>query len=306
MRDVSLEHQLTEYPHTVWYIHKFIEYFYAHGIKKRELRTRNIKVLYRGFKNDFTPLSRYQEFGFMSTSIDEGIAQVFARQDGTVAHMKVSKLPNNAPFVNIDEHLAEHLNEEEILFLPGRIDVKDKDGQTFLEYTMDEHRVNVYRGVTHHGGHQKSSKDFPTSYLMNLTISGKWAIIYRALKGRHVEVLANKRIPRGEKKALEYYQKRVFSHLDVLTSAVSYIPAFTDLVKDLKDKVIPEANVKDALATMESYYPKVAIYNPNTQEVEATNFGYGTILLNELKVDLTRDDEIKRAIVSSCSWMERK
>jgi hypothetical protein len=135
---------------------------------------------------------------------------------------------------------------------------------------------------------------------------GMWAIIYRAIEGRPIDVLAEKRLPNDEKEAIAFFEKHVFSHLHTLTSCVNILPECMDIRKALAEKIIPEADVNEALNKLFSYDPKVAIYNPKTGEVVATNFGHCRLggRLWEVKLDDdSRENEIIDAIKSSCSWI---
>lgn len=146
MRYVSPDEIISDYPYAFYFIHNLINYFYEHGIYKKDLLKNNVKILYRGIDSRFTLDDKHTELSFQSTTWKLKVAETFAQTGGTICVYPVEHLPDDIPFVVIDKSLGEHFREEEILFLPGTFHsvLRDDLLPNFTSYTLKHVRMAKY------------------------------------------------------------------------------------------------------------------------------------------------------------------
>lgn len=146
MRYVSPDEIISDYPYAFYFIHNLIDYFYKHGIYKRNLLENKIQFLYRGIDSRFTPDDTHLENSFMSTTWKLKVAETFAQTNGTVCVYPVGQLPDDIPFVVIDSKMGEQFREEEILFLPGTFHsiLRDDLIPKFKTYILKHVRMTKY------------------------------------------------------------------------------------------------------------------------------------------------------------------
>ena len=77
MRYVSPDEIISEYPYAFYFIHNLINYFYEHGIYKKDLLKNNVKRLYRGIDSRFTLDDKHTELSFQSTTWKLKVAETF-------------------------------------------------------------------------------------------------------------------------------------------------------------------------------------------------------------------------------------
>jgi hypothetical protein len=332
MRYVSPDEIICDYPYAFYFIHNLIEYFYKHGIYKKDLLTNNVKRLYRGIDSRFTMTDKHIEPSFLSTTWKLKVAEQFAQTGGTICIYPVEHLPDDIPFVVIDKNLGEYFREEEILFLPGTFHSVSRDDliSKFKNFTLIPRYINLTKYVPNRtliekyreakpiqiGGRQTSkltSKyiDF-YSYLSQLfepfidTLSvspsnGKYIIFYRAVIGRPVEIIHFYNIDKTE----SFFTEQVKFYDDIYDNITSLMPEVQDIRKILRDNnstisLEDKLKYRDKLA---SYNISLALYNPVTREVEDFNYGTFKFMNNELYIKNSRNTEIGDVIKG---FMEKK
>lgn len=207
MRRYPIEIIMKHTKYTRHFIKRMLQYFYTSGLNKTKL-TKLGRHLYRGLTDEFTISKKIQENGFMSTTLDYSVAKKFAgnTQGGNILEFSISKLPENTAFVLINEDVADHLHEREILLLPGNITINKKSpssGNIKANYTMNPLIVNIYHElITPHsaggldGGGDLLSELAKPKMLKLTDMRGVYVVWYRAILGRPVEVLNNRQLPK--------------------------------------------------------------------------------------------------------------
>jgi hypothetical protein len=167
MRSKTPDEIVEKYPYALYFIKNYIKYFYKYGYYKRHLESKDIKVLYRGLSGDFPYSTSFNENSFISTTWKKEVAEKdFAKDGGIMCIFRVADLPDDVPFVIIDNNTDEMCNESEIVLLPGTITIKPNDGliKSFRDvklkhvfecnYTPDVRNIKKLLGLktTHTGG----------------------------------------------------------------------------------------------------------------------------------------------------------
>ena len=63
MRNKTVDDQIQDVPHAIYFIQNYIEYFYTHGIHAKDI---TIKKLFRGYKAEFEVPPQIDDKGFIS------------------------------------------------------------------------------------------------------------------------------------------------------------------------------------------------------------------------------------------------
>jgi hypothetical protein len=329
MRYVSPDEIISDYPYAFYFIHNLINYFYEHGIYKKDLLKNNVKKLYRGIDSRFTLDDKHTELSFMSTTWKLKVAETFAQTGGTICVYPVEHLPDDIPFVVIDKSLGEHFREQEILFLPGTFHsvLRDDLIPKFTSYTLNHVRmakyvpnrrlVQKYRSTEprqiggtikcQNGTSAKTKSKYIDfySYLSQLfepfmeTVSvppslGKYIIFYRAVIGRSVEIIHHYNINNTE----SFFTGKMKFYDDIYDNITNLMPEVQDIRNTLRDNnstisVDDRLKHRDKLA---SYNISLALYNLVTREVEDFNYGTFKFMEAELHIKNNRNAEIEEVI----------
>lgn len=286
---------------TIWtrkYLKELLSYFKANVKTKDWLIEKNIKILYRGSKKfNFIVDNKYIDEGFIATTTEITTADDFAEKHGRIFCFDVKDLPNNCPFVYIDDAIADHLYEDEVLFLPGKITVnKNKDNEKHLNaiYEPKPEIIELMKNPFE-GGHYKAYDTeyvpIPKSALTNM--NGKLIIWHRCIIDEQVQCLRWFQI--GKENGHTIFRKDVMHLDDDFYSMNSYIPHYTNLIKK-KDRTEQEEHL------LHSYTVHMAIIDPIEKRILDFRYGIPHNMAKEL-YDTTRDKEIEEVILKECVWM---
>lgn len=291
MRAFPLEIVLRETKYTKYYVIKLVKYFIKHGVSKKEVMERS-PLLYRGLDKDFKIVNEYTEKGFMSTSMSLSIAEEFkGKHDGCILTFSTKKLPPNTPFLLIDESIAEHLAEQEVLFLPGKITLKKSSKDIKAVYEMDRFILEIVKEKQDGGG-------AVTRELINL--KGRYIVWWRAIKGRPVEIVGMMEMPKKSNEVEKFFKNVILPYDDGFAYKNDFIPQF----KDLKEKFFQLGTLeKDERELYESYFVNMAIYDSKNKKVLTINYGVFDEMFNEEMFDNNRSPEVHEAIIKHCGWL---
>lgn len=285
---------------TIWakqYTQEMIKYFYENGIYKNDLLDKNIDKLYRGYSKDFSLSGSFDDTTFIATSLYKHTAATFADPNGNIIVFNVDQLPNDVPFVLIDDTIAEYLQEDEVLLLPGKISLENKDNYIKATYRMNKDFIKHF-GSSSRGGFALSggmaNVEIPPNAFIDLC--GKYVIWYRAIRERDVETLGWMKLPDKIEQCVSFFKDVVFKHDDSFLIKTNLIPEFQDLKKKGKNKTEEEKLL------FKSYFVHMAIYDAKNKKVDVLQYGCPCNFSAEV-YDLTRAEEIKKHIVKTHSWL---
>ena len=290
LRNRDVIKNISENPGIAYFAKNFIDYFYAHGVRGKDI---GVRSLYRGVDTrTFNEISRkrgqnvftIKDTGFVATSKERDIAEEFADRGGVVMKFRVKDLPN-VPYVVIDENVSDFLMEEEVVFLPGAFEVTVKHDKAYAEYKCNVELVDMLRAIKiQSGGGGDKRLEIP-----DVSLHGKYAVYYRHVYDRSVEILGVVKLPKRQRDVLEFYKKELRPLEREYERMTGMIPEYQDLAWGDKDVV-------DRKTKRASYYVLMAVYNPKTREIEHYNYGHFDWLLEEAGVDFKRRDEVSKAV----------
>lgn len=298
MRTYHIDVLMKSTKYTRHFIKRLVEYFFTHGIYRKDLIKKGTH-LYRGITKEFKLRPHYDEHGFMSTSLDAKVASDFAGTTGKVMSFNTSKLPRDTPFVLIDDTIADHLHEKEVLFLPGTISVRtNTSGQFKAEYTMEPIILDIWRDIqsTRNGGGSLEATLRLHDFGENIDIRGKYVVWWRAITGRPVEIINYMALPRTKADVETYFRDVVTSFDEELVHKTDFIPAYADLKEKGANRTSHEDDV------FASYRVHMAIYDPKQKTVLTHHYGMMSDIYAEFH-DVSRNDEITAAIIEDCAWL---
>jgi hypothetical protein len=281
MRNHLIQSKPKQHKYALFFIQKLIKYFFKHGMYKKDIKFR---FLYRGLSSDFVLRKQYHEDAFMSTSYDKAVAKTFAIDDGIVIKFEVDMLPNNVPFVIIDEHVADYLLESEFLFLPGTINIIKDNMAT---YNPNHNLIKYYQNLTIGGGNLDQHNE-PCFKIPELELSNKYIVWYRALQNRPVEILKLLKIPSKYKDIISFFQT-------VVNKFDTRYEIFTDFIPEYQDLAKKENKTTRECKLVMSYTVHTAIYDADKRKVDTICYGCLDELYEEL-YDVSRKEEIMNKI----------
>lgn len=299
LRTYTLKRALRETTWTKKYLLELFAYYKAHAKNKQWLIEKGIKTLYRGYKlSNFTLQDSFRDDGFISTSQLVNVAKDFQGSKGNILCFDVSELSDDCIFVYINDDIEDHLNEEEILFPPGRI--------TLLRKTIDDENIKAsyepnsklleYMKKRLRGGHYDVQKtelvNLPKSAFVDM--NGKLVVWYRAIKNRPIDVLTWHELPLKE--AGTVFMKDVLKRDKEFSWRNEFIPEYSDLLK--KQETINE----DEYHKLNSYTVFMAIIDREKKSVLDVRYGIPSEMFKEL-YDTSRDNEIEEVILKKCAWL---
>lgn len=247
------------------FFRRFVRYFYKHGIYSKDIKGAK---LYRGFSKDFKITNNITDSAFISTSTDIDVAKRF----GNVISLKVSKLPQDVPFVVIDNSIADYLHEKEIVLLPGTLSFPIPGKYSALYHPLSNIKeICVQKG------------DGPDMKLIipHIELRERIVVWWRAIVGRKVEVLSWHPLPKTKKDIEREFKESVFPRDESLQNIREFIPEYIDST-DSKIRL--------------SYGVFMAIYNMNLAKVETISWGVPAELLPEI-FDVKRSQEVEMSII---------
>jgi len=305
MRDVPLEKIITKYPCATYYVREYIKYFYQKGLTRDQL-LQKYTHLYRGVTRDFDITHDYDEKALMSTTFDKRVAKRFAGEDGVVSIFPIESLPENVPYLLIDDQICDYLLESEILFLPGHIRVRLMRNNLLMFYMMNQEMVSAYLNARvtqtdlHQGGGGVPEIE---------SLGGYWVVFHREIIGRAPEILCKKHIPHNKKTIQRFFYYNVRRISDSYDQIMNLMPEVQDIKKlindPIKSKIISPKDESLLYQKLFSYYTNIAIYDPYKNMVSTLYYGAPSDLYEEI-TDQTRNQEIIKAILDNCRFLSQK
>ena len=271
--------ELSEHKYTCQFYLKFLKYFYKYGVYKDDIKKKTRK-LYRGYTNTWIFSKQFQDNAFISTSISKDIATKFASNgEGNVITFRVSELPENIPFVLIDNQIAPYLDEEEIVFLPGTIDIENGKARWTPNINLEEKCKQMAKG----GGGPKF--DIP-----DLELRGKIVVFWRCIQGREPDILGQYRLSKSVRGVHRDFKEQIYNRWDHFDGVKNFIPEYMDF-KKAQNKSESEKR------KWMSYFVYMAIYDPVSKKVDTLTYGmpsdmYGPIEKTSKIIALIENQDI--------------
>jgi hypothetical protein len=223
--------------------------------------------------------------------------------DGSIITLPLTDLPKDIPYVVVNDKIADYLQEDEIVLLPGVIKVESHANKICGKYEMYNILVNNLKGRTEAGqkggkaGFTKQNKDLAELLgIPRLSLRNKVAIFYRQIHNRHVEVLNWRCFPKTNAEVDSYMR-------DHIVPLEQFYERTLHLYPDYKDLWIAFNAEKDSQKRRElnkklmSYTVMMAVYNKKTNEIEHYHYGIFESMLSEADLDVTsRKEEITMRI----------
>ena len=282
MRRHSFNVQQTSYPYAVRYIKHFIHYFDTFGITKSDLK---VATLFRGITADFTPGASIVDTAFIATSTDLHIAQSFAGKKGMILTFRVSDLPQDIKFIQIDSSISSHLQESEILLLPGKVTISRESNTNYCIYECNMDLVNMYKSLPGTGGGLEAD-DIPM-----IDLADKLFVWYRAINDRPVEILAQITTPSDKDKVYSFVSRSVMRMDDRIQRINNYIPEYQDMLKTSTD-----------IQRINSFEIFVAVYDYKKRAILTLHYGMPDDFFANM-FDTKRTDEVISYIRKTYDWM---
>jgi len=280
-----------------YFVSHFCYYFYQHGFYKHDIRQRGIRRLYRGVDDSvdmFQTSKDVKDSGFIATSWAKTIALDFAKDNGVVLKFNVDDLPDDTPYVIIDQSLADHLVEKEVLLMPGKLTiVKGSHKHFIVTYKPSKIFISMFKNPLMMGG---TDSPLANEVIPNIDLRRKYAVFYRAIEGRPVEVLASFRLPKTNKEVIPFFKKVIHPQEAYYDRILNLIPEYQDMVVRNKSNDTTDEERRALRKKLASYWPHIAIYNASVREVEHITYTEYDCLIDELDFDRSRTKEIKDRI----------
>jgi hypothetical protein len=278
LRFYPIETIMAETRYIKFYIIKLVKSFYKYGIYKDDIE-KNVPYLYRGLTYDFKIIDSYNEPGFISTSMSKHVAESFAKKNGSILTFKTSHLPSDVPFILIDEKISGRLHEQEILMLPGHINVKKKNDNIKATYEMNK----LFLDIVSKSDKVSGGGDREEEYSKNIKLAGKYVVWWRAIKGRDPEIINWMKLPKKKTEVLDFYNEYVIPYDDTFIVKNNFIPEFMDMKKTIFDKADKKQEItKDELELYSSYMVHMAIYDLKKKHVDTLHYGMFPSMFQEI------------------------
>lgn len=308
MRNYSLSTIYQEAPSAFQFIKLVIKYFETYGISKEQLiREKQVKVLYRGTTGDIAKQASYVERGFMSTSWKRSVAERFAlsaTEKGTLQCFSTSQLPLDIKVVIIDTSLASYLNEEEVLFMPGIIEMIEKaNGKgacTKCKYTLNEKLINSIKTAPMpkqkklRGGDNTFNFEKMLQDAMGMTL-----VYYRARYQQPIEIFDRLDIPTTWDDVIDTVRFKKVKMEQYFTNINEFIPEYVALRKKMQDTIDPNPESSHIMKILNGYEMYPALYDPKTKQVLTTHFLLPDNLFYSM-FDKNREQDVIKAVQKEC------
>lgn len=221
----------------------------------------------------------------MSTSKRKDIAQTFASATGTVVSFSTWKLPDHVPFVLINDKIQDYMQEDEVLLLPGTIELNGTKGK----YNVDK-AVYTYMSTlnhTHSGGDPTLDLTIP-----DIDLRGKYVVFWRAIKHRPVEILSIICLPhKSHKEVLKFWKSCIDVRDREYEDMCRYIPRY----KDLFDKSAM-TRTQEEREELNSYTVYMAIYDKKQDRIEHYHYGIYDEIAKEIGYDSKHEKDLSQMI----------
>lgn len=272
---VNLDRRRFKY--TIRFLDDFLWYFKSHGVHQDSLiNDEKCKTLYRGF-DSYPFTSDVRDYGFISTSRSKAVADSFARKEGVVINFSTRKLPKTVPFVLIGNRIRDYLLEQEVLFLPGTIQLNGLKAT----YSVDPEVYQYMLLLNQSGGALLQSLKIPT-----IDLKGKYVVWWRAIVDRPVEIMRIVKLPKtSDIEVIRFWRKCIDARDMEFEQMNKFIPVYQDLFNK-KHKTNQDRKV------MNSYNAHMAIYDAKQKKVEHYHYGVFDELAAETDYDPLREKEL--------------
>jgi hypothetical protein len=297
MRNNSLELIMTRTKWAKRFLREMLLYFREYNIGKLALQEMGIKNLYRGVDESYKIQKEFKDNAFISTTSIKDIAQSFAKTTGLVFKIDVETLPDDVFIVKIDDSIADHLYEDEFLFLPCTF--MRINSYTTFSYKCNDDVLQMMQRLSKVGGAQKNNtKSFITTDMKRLNVlipkstienlSENIVIWWRAIVNLPIEILQWRQLPKDETEVEQYFRTVVYKIDDNFMNKTSFIPEFQRL-RAIKKKTEQETT------QFKSYFVHMALYDTNTHTVKTMFYGCPINVANEV-YDVSRLNEVEECI----------
>lgn len=289
MRTFIPEVVKSRYPISLYFIKEFLANF--HDNKQDMINESH--TIYRGIiLNEYIPpgSQSFHDNGFMSFSKSKKVAKEysFSKKDlGAILYIKPS-----------DIFSCIH-TPEEVLLYPGTL--RFLNTTTGLRHSADN-QVKYEPNTTLISEYMAMQPvDIPPREEQSShKLSGKYAVFYRAIHDRHVEVFMKWKLPTDNNELLQYLNKHIPNQCSHYRDTVMpYIPGYRDLMAAMKP-IKTNDDLGDIPSKIMSYHMHAAAYDPKTKRLITPNIFVHSLLFREVFKEIeTRLDEIKEAIRQS-------
>jgi hypothetical protein len=272
-------------------------------MKTKEYFVKNsIDYFYRGYAPTFKFNDEIIDNGFIATSLSKHVAESFAKKDETfIVTFKTKDLSEDSFFVILDDKIADHLQEQEILFLPGKIYFRYINGQMYGSYKPNELLLSMVGEMK--GGDYDENKGtnvvIPNTAFIDLT--GKLIVWYRHIKGRHLEGMGFKFMPKDQAKVARFFKYEVMPQEKLLKYMNECIPDYQDLQKKAMsgERLTEEESERYA-----SYDIHMAVLDIDKKVILNTHYGVPKYMMNELGCSKEKnEEEIKVFLLKHFAWL---
>ena len=284
-------------------IQNIILYFESYSITKDKIQH---LILYKGISNMNRIPNEFQDSCVISTSSTKGVSERFAGIGGQLLTFNVVDLPDDIEFVEINQNMAPHLQEDEYLLLPGTIKVYKDD---ICKYNVNHSLVNQYKEIAtpsiimYTGGKGtieplKKSKKLLYG-IDRYNICGKHIVYYRAIYNEPVEIVGRLIIPQDVEESKKYINLNLKPLDNQFENMTDFIPEFKNLEKkysSLKNKDTQSAQVLHK--KLQSYYVHNVLFDPITKKSSCLYWDTYPMFFNEI-FDMNREKEVIETIEST-------
>jgi len=257
----DIETQYRYFPNLFFWMQEMCAFFINYGITKEDLLKKGIHFLYRGM--NIHQKNKYK--GFISTSYQKEIVNRFTHGSGKPTYyiFDVCDLPD-FPVVFIDKITSPISNEKEVLLFPGFLTETGNINNDKWIKVIYQPQINIIRPylekstpiikpMVYHGGEFKTP------------IQGKQLVFYRKIIGRMIDVLVIHDIPRVITDFGEW-------SLDTIDVPLHHLDQATDMMPEMIDLNRKKDWNEDDSRKYLSYQVQIALYNPETKEIDALFF----------------------------------
>lgn len=305
MRTYDLNRIIYETKWTRKYIKEILCYFKKNSKTKAYLQESRITRLYRGYAPTFEMVNTIIDNGFIATSTSKHVAENFARKDESfVVTFKVKDLSEDSIFLIVDDKVADHLQQDEVLFLPGQIEFVKKQNRIYALYKQNEMFLSMVGEMK--GGKydvaQTTKVEIPKTAFIDLT--GKLVVWYRRIKNRPFEGMGFKFMPEDKDKVVNFFRHEVMPHENVLKCMTQWIPDYQDLKKKVFSNY--KSMTEEESDRYASYEIHMAILDKETKTVLDSHYGVPKNVMNELgRCKKSDEKEIEKFLLEHYGWLMR-
>lgn len=285
----TIEHlDQKQYKYIKRFLDEFLIYFRTHGIYKEDLIRQKCKKLFRGYKHVVTS-QVFNDFAFISTSKRKDVAQSFKNEKGMLVSFSTQNLPD-VPFVVIDNTIRDYMLEDEVLMLPGSVELSSHQDKNNGIYRVNQ-SVYTYMMNLQEGGGRENNDDLLSKIVIpNIDLKGKYVVFWRGVVGRPIDILGIIRLPKQSHKQVVKFWKEVIDKQDREFESMNYyIPRYMDLFEKRN-------RTEQEMEEICSYTVYIAIYDKKRNIIEHYHYGIFDVLAMETGYNPSRESEVAEKI----------